>query len=192
MSKVRLLPSAGFVLMVCTHALLLATLAWGASTPELERVWVLTQNLQRQQSVALTPKDVNLLRGALTRYPTLPRVFIGRGQLGFVEPSRNGWNTLPRSHIITSAQLTGVVHIQLECQAPATAFPVTIMLERASRRHELRFTESGRREVVLEFTVPHKPELIAVTVSSASSDSSREQVKIALRTLSPPGAKGSP
>jgi len=192
MSKVRLLPSAGFVLMLFTHALLLVTLAWGASTPDLERVWVLTQNLQRRQFVALTPKDVDLLRGALTHYPTLSRAFIGRAQLGFVEPSRNGWNTLPRSHIITSAQLTGVVHIQLECQAPATAFPVTIMLERASRRHELRFTESGRREVVLEFTVPHKPELIAVTVSSASSDSSSEQVKIALRTLSPPGAKGSP
>jgi len=191
MSRTRLRPSAGFVLLIFSYSLLAVTLAWGFSTPELERIWALTQSMQRREFVGLTLKDVQLLKTALSHYPTLSRAFIGRAPLGFVEPTRDGWTSTPSPHIIANVPSAGPVNLQIECQSPPNSFPVTVIFERERERRELRFDENSRKDMEFHFSSPAKPELIPVMISQGVS-TPNQQAKIKITLHEHLGTQGSP
>ncbi len=107
MSPANLRPSAGFLLVVFSYSVLVAILVWGFSTPELDRVWLITQQMHRRSFAGLSANDVQTLRTALLHYPTLPRAFIGQSAIGFVEPTSDGWMSLPRPYVVASAQASG-------------------------------------------------------------------------------------
>ena len=84
-------PSVGFVFLVSAHLLLISLLAWGYTTPELDRVWLIQQGMHRDNFDGLSAPDVQTIKTALRHYPDLPRAFIGRAPFGFVEPAEDGW-----------------------------------------------------------------------------------------------------
>lgn len=180
MSRVPLRPSVGFVFVALSYTLLAATLAWGFSTPELDRVWRIMQSMQRLDFVEITSKDVQILKTALQHYPALPRAFIGRAPIGFVEPTRAGWMTHSRSHVITSAQPQHKLALNVECRAPANAFPVNVVFERDGVRQEIQFSTSGRQHVDLPLASPTKPEWIPVTIKSSAGSPGGESPQIRL------------
>ena len=191
MSQAKLRPSAGFVLLIISYSLLITTFAWGFATPELERIWALMQSMQRSQFAELAPKQVQTLKTALGHYPTLSRAFLGRAAIGFVEPTRDGWVSIPKSHVITSAQLRGALSVDVECQAPAGAFPISVMFERAAGRQLLRFESAGKQRMALEVLAPASPEIISV-ITSSSSNPRNQAIKVRLAVQGPPEPKGSP
>jgi hypothetical protein len=180
MSRVPLRPSAGFLLVAFSYTLLVVTLAWGFSTPELDRVWRIMQSMQRRDFTEIAPKDVQILKTALQHYPALPRAFIGRAPIGFVEPTRAGWMSHPRPHLLTSTHSQHKLALNVECRAPANAFPVSVVLERESARQEIRFSTSGLQHVDLPLASPSKPEWIPVTIRSSAGGPGGESPQIKL------------
>lgn len=186
MSKPKLRPSIGFVLLVSSYSLLIATLAWGFSVPELERVWVTMQGTQRTQFRGLSPDEENTLTLGLSHYPTLVRAFIGRATIGFAEPTRDGWVTLARSHIVRGSLSQPAFTLDIECNAPTDEYPVTVTLERAEGHQSLRFTENARQSIEIRMGTPKNPEFIPVTVIPARVSGAIQSTKIKI------SAKGLP
>ena len=187
MKASSLRPSAGFLLLVVSCLLLIATLVWGLSTPELERVWLITQGMQRSGFRSLAAEDVKRLQVALAHYPTLPRAFIGRASVGFIEPTHEGWINLAQSHIIRSGLPANKITLDIECQAAASSYPITIALEKNAGRRELRFDADGRQSLELQLEQPAAPEIIRVTIKSASGNQEKGGVRI---KVSAPGLSG--
>jgi len=190
-SQAKLRPSAGFMLLFISYSLLIATFAWGFATPELERVWALIQSMQRSQFTELAPKQVQTLKTALGHYPTLSRAFIGRAPVGFIEPTRDGWVSIPKSHVITSTQVRRALSLDVECQAPASAFPVSVMFERAAVRQSLRFDRAGKQRLVLQVSDPASPEIISV-ITSSGANRENQAIELRLAVQGPPEPMGSP
>ena len=180
-------PSAGFLLLVVSCLLLVSTLVWGLSTPELERVWLIMQGMQRSGFRSLMAEDVKRLEVALTHYPTLPRAFIGRASVGFIEPTHEGWISLAQPHIIRSGLSTNKITLDIECRAAASSYPITIALEKNVGRRELRFDADGRQSLELQLAQPAAPEIIPVTITSASGSREKDGARI---KLSAPGLSG--
>lgn len=89
--KIGLRPSFGFVFLASSHLLLISMLVWGYTKPELDSVWLTLQRMQRDNFNGLSALDAQTIMASLPRYPGLPRVFIGRAHIGFVEPTEDGW-----------------------------------------------------------------------------------------------------
>jgi len=182
-------PSAGFLLLVVSCSLLIATLVWGLSTPELERVWLIMQGMQRSGFRSLMAEDVKRLEVALTHYPTLPRAFIGRASVGFIEPTHEGWINLAQPHIIRSGLSANKITLDIECQAAASSYPITIALENNAGRRELRFTANGHQSLELQLAQPAAPEIIPVTITSAPGSREKDGARIKLSAPGLPGHK---
>ena len=192
MNKVNLRPSAGFLLLVSSYVLLGITLAWGASTPELDRVWKIMQGMQRREFAELTSKDISTLKGALQHYPTLPRAFIGKATLGFIEPTHDGWMSIIRPHIVTGAHSQSSITLDVECEALPSAFPVAVTLEREAGRQALRFDESGHQRIELHFAQPAKPELVPLVITPAGRNPQKQAPRIRLTVQEHPSHMVSP
>ncbi len=183
MSRSSLRPSIGFLLLVSSYSLLVATLAWGFSVPELERVWVIMQGMQRSQFRGLHAEEERTLKLALSHYPTLARAFIGRSPIGFAEPTQEGWASLAQLHMIRGPLSQANISLDMECEAPASDYPVTVLIDRAEGRQNLRFTESGHQKVEIGLGTPSTPELIPVTVVSATGAIQSTKIRINAKGL---------
>ena len=174
---IALRPSVGFIFLVSSYLLLLFVLSWGYSKPELDRVWLIQQSMLRRQFAGLCARDVQTLKTALNHYPGLPLAFIGRAQIGFIEPTHQGWISIPRSHVVTDGHTSGVLAIEVECQAPDNEFPVVVSFDRDGLRQYLRFPEGGRQRLEMQLGARAAPALIQMSIEPAGHVE-RGQVKI--------------
>ena len=166
-------PSVGFVFLVSAHLLLISILAWGYTTPELDRVWLIQQGMHRDNFDGLSAPDVQTIRTALRHYPGLPRAFIGHAPFGFVEPAEDGWVKLRQPHLITDGNIHGTVSMVVDCRAPQMAFPVTVVFDYEGHQLRLRFLENSQRRLDLQFDPQSRSKWVQVGVEPAQVKGSR-------------------
>ena len=161
---VGLRPSVGFVFLVSSHLLLISMLAWGYTEPELDKVWLILQRMQRDNFNGLSALDAQTIRTSLHDYPGLPRVFIGRAPFGFVEPTLDGWANLSQSHLITDGTIHGMVPLAIECRAPHSVFPVTVSFDYEGHHQSLRFLDNGLQRFELQLDSTPRPAWVQVSI----------------------------
>jgi hypothetical protein len=161
---IGLRPSWGFVFLVSSHLLLISMLAWGYTEPELDKVWLTIQRMQRDNFNGLSALDAQTIRTSLHDYPGLPRVFIGQEHFGFVEPTQEGWVKLPESHLISDGTIHGTAALAIECRAPDSAFPVTVSFDYEGHHQSLRFLENGLQRLELQLDSTPRPAWVQVSI----------------------------
>ncbi|MBI3180467.1 MAG: hypothetical protein HYZ27_12445 [Deltaproteobacteria bacterium] len=90
MSTSYQLPGAGFVLLVSVVVAGGAFLAWGLTTPPLERVWHMQLELMLGTRDALSSRDFRLLQDTLARYPELADNMLDDAPDGLVSAATGG------------------------------------------------------------------------------------------------------
>jgi hypothetical protein len=174
-------PSLGFVFLVSSHLLLISMLAWGYTEPELDKVWLTLQRMQRDNFDGLSALDAQTIRTSLHDYPGLTRVFIGRAPLGFVEPTQDGWVKLHQAHLITDGTIHGMVPLAIECRAPHSVFPVTVSFDYEGHHEICRFLDSGLQRLELQLDSTPQPAWVQVSIKpehAASSQPLASEVRI--------------
>lgn len=96
-------PGLGFLLICCVYSLLAAFLAWGASEPELDRIWRLYQQLKTGQVQSLTDQQISLFQRTLAEYPPLLGALTGK-KTALVSPHRDGWLKTSQAIVIRPAK----------------------------------------------------------------------------------------
>jgi hypothetical protein len=140
-------PSFGFLLLAISYGLLVSLLAWGYRQPDLESGWYILQKMQRANFAGLAPPDVQTLNRLLHKYPQFARALIGRSALGFVEPTDDGWMSLPEAHVVVQASPSVPLKVLVDCRAPRSAYPVSVAIELSGSRVVLEFAESSQKVV---------------------------------------------
>ena len=140
-------PSFGFLVLVISYGILVSFLAWGYTQPDLESGWYILQKMQRDDFTSLAPSDVQTLNQLLHKYPQFARALIGRSPLGFVEPSDDGWMSLPEAHAVVQASPSVPLKVLVDCRAPRSAYPVSVAIELSGSRLVLEFAEDSQKVV---------------------------------------------
>jgi hypothetical protein len=130
MTRHRLLwPSIGFLFLTASYLMLFSLLAWGYSTPDLERGWMTLQKMQRDNFAGFSETDVKTLAALLDKYPQFHKALIGRAEVGLVELTQEGWSSARDSHLVIRPSPPGAPNIEVECRAPKHAYPVVVRVE---------------------------------------------------------------
>ncbi len=166
--NIRRWPSGGFLLLVASHLLLVSVLVWGYSQPDLDRAWVILQDLHSEGFTGLSASDIHLLRRLLKRHPTLIRAILGNDSVGFVEPSDNGWTARSPANLVIQSSSGIRRSLVVECRAQPGAYPVTVSLESDTFRQSLQFSENGRQAFELVAEGPSYPTWAAVRIQTSA------------------------
>jgi hypothetical protein len=139
--------SFGFLVFLGSHCLLVAFLAWGYTRPDLDLGWYILQKMRRTNFEGLSLSDVETLRRLLRKHPQFSQVLIGSNRLGFVEPTDDGWMSLPAAHVVVQPSSGAPLEVRVGCRAPRSAYPVSVALEVSGSREVLDFASDGQRVV---------------------------------------------
>lgn len=142
-------PSAGFLAVCATYLLAFAFLAWGLSTPALDRVWTLHHELKVGRRGAPKDGDLARLREALERHPSLSGALLPEGQIGLISAHREGWLETPEATILRTAKSKERL-LRIEVGTPLDLLPFAIDLDGKGFEERVQATEHG----VLELTLP--------------------------------------
>lgn len=145
--KLSARPSFGFLLLAVSYTVLVSFLAWGYQRPELERGWYVLQHMQRDNFIGLAASDVHTLKQLLQKYPQFVRALIGRSPVGFVEPTNDGWMSLPEAHAVAQAATSVPLQVRIDCRAPKSAYPVSVTFTTSEAREALEFKEDSQKVV---------------------------------------------
>lgn len=140
-------PSFGFLLFVGSNCLLIAFLAWGYTRPDLERGWYILQKMHRADFEGLSVSEVQTLERLLRKHPQFSSALIGRNPLGFVEPTDDGWMSLPLAHIVVQSSPSTPLKVRVDCRAAKRAYPVTVTLEVSGSQEVLKFASDGEKVI---------------------------------------------
>jgi hypothetical protein len=160
-------PSLGFGVLVASYGLLAAFLAWGFSTPELDRVWRILQPTGESGFTRLGPSQLQTLSAALRRHPKLAGALTERSPVGFVEPSPGGCTRMPVSHLVLQPAPGQSLRIDVVSRGDSGAFPLTVSLGGAGVARALHFDAPGRQDFVLPRGRPQAPALLTLTLFAA-------------------------
>ncbi|MFH1532845.1 MAG: hypothetical protein ABIK09_19145 [Pseudomonadota bacterium] len=121
-------PGAGFLVITVGWILVVAFLAWGLSTPLLDRVWRLTERMQAAAFRGLTGDEVADLEEAVGAHPDLGREILGRRVVRIVEPAPERWSALGRQHLLVSEGWRGDRILEVQTDLPPDALPLELHL----------------------------------------------------------------
>ena len=156
------------MLLTASHLLLVSVLAWGYSQPELDRAWVILQEMHSDGFTSLSAKDVQLLQKSLKRNPNFARAILGHDSVRFVEPTRDGWTARPSANIVIKSKSGTPRFLVVECRAQLGAYPVTVNFESDSFRQSLRYTENGQQTIELGAKVASSPLWVKVRIQPSN------------------------
>ena len=142
-------PSAGFLAVCCTYLLAFGFLAWGLSTPTLDRVWTLHHELKVGRRGSPKDGDLARMRDALERYPSLASALLPEGEIGLLSAHREGWLETPEATILRTAKAKERL-LRIEVGTPLDLLPFAIDLDGKGFEKRLQATEHG----VLELQLP--------------------------------------
>ena len=142
-------PSAGFLAVCGTYLLAFGFLAWGLSTPTLDRVWTLHHELKVGRRGAPKGVDLARMRDALARYPSLASALLPEGEIGLLSAHREGWLETPEATILRTAKAKERL-IRIEVGTPLDLLPFGIALQGDGFERELEAKQHG----VLELRLP--------------------------------------
>lgn len=141
-------PSAGFLAVCATYLGVALFLAWGLSTPALDRIWTLHHELKVGRRGA--PKDGELpaLRAALERYPSLPSALLQEGEIGLISAHREGWLETPEATVLRTAKARERL-MRIEIGTPLDLLPFAIDVEGEGFEQRVQAEDHGVLEVQL-------------------------------------------
>lgn len=142
-------PSAGFLAVCCTYLLAFGFVAWGLSTPTLDRVWTLHHELKVGLRGAPKDGDLARMRDALERYPSLSSALLPEGEIGLISAHREGWLETPDATILRTAKAKERL-LRIEVGTPLDLLPFAIDLDGKGFDRQAQATEHG----VLELSLP--------------------------------------
>jgi hypothetical protein len=149
----RYRPTLGFLLVCAVYTGCVLFLAWGASPPDLDRVWFLEKELRTGVRTELSEGDLAAIFRSLERHPELSRGLLEGRDLGLLSVPDQGYLESDLAYILR-APGTASRQLSLSCQGPAAAYPlqITLRLLDAEGQHaleDLTITASGSRLVTL-------------------------------------------
>jgi len=156
----RRLPSSGFVAVCATYLVAAAFLAWGFSTPPLERVWTLHHELKIGKLGAPNGSDRKLVQAALHRHADLAHALLPEGEIGLVSAHNDGWIATPEATIVRTPAARDRV-LKLDVETPRDLLPFTVDVRGDGWRKSANVTQHGSYELDLPAAHPG-PELILV------------------------------
>jgi hypothetical protein len=190
---IRQWPSLGFGMLVASYGLLAAFLAWGFTTPELDRAWRVIQHTREPDFAGLRASELQTLSAALRRHPGLARALAERSPAGFVEPSPDGCSCLPVSHLVLQPTPGQSLRVQLASRGDRAAFPLTVRLRGADLDRTLRFDAPAQMDFVLAPNQPPAPALLTVTRHTAGDPTAlRCPVRVCIDAQSLVAGKAAP
>ena len=142
-------PSAGFLAVCATYLGVAAFLAWGLSTPVLDRVWTLHHELKIGERGAPNDADRARMREALARHPSLAGALLPEGEIGLLSAHRDGWLETPEATILRTAKARERL-LRIEIGTPVDLLPFGIALQGDGFERELEAKQHG----VLELRLP--------------------------------------
>jgi hypothetical protein len=174
----RRLPSIGFVAVVLTYGSSVAFLAWGMTTPPLDRVWVLHHELKVGKEKKLKPRDRELLESALQRHPDLGSALLPAGQIGIISAHRDGWIDTPQVTIVRTPRSTAG-EIALNVQTPPQSIPFSIELSGHGWQRSVEVEARGPLSLPLP-APPEASELLTLTLKGKGlrADSSSLAIQV--------------
>lgn len=153
-------PSAGFLAVCTTYLAVFAFLGWGLSTPVLDRVWTLHHELKVGRRGSPKAPDLERIRDALERYPSLAGALLPDAEIGLLSAHRDGWLETPEATILRTAKAQERV-LQLEIDTPLDLLPFAIDVEGEGWHERVQAADHGVLEVKLPET-KGRAELIVV------------------------------
>jgi hypothetical protein len=146
---------------VCaTYLLAVAFLAWGLSTPDLDRVWTLHHELKIGKLGAPDNSDRKLLGRALRRHRELAHALLPAGEIGLISTHRDGWLATPSATIIRTPRSAERVLV-LDVETPRDLLPFRVDVRGYDWRRQAQVTQHKAYELSLP-EPPSEPELIVV------------------------------
>ncbi len=131
-------PSAGFVLLVVVHLLLVVFFAWALGTPPLEAVWRLDLELGLGERGALDEDEEALLRRALVRHPALGEALIEDKHAAIISANDGGRVTLDYAYVVRPSPDDRRLRISYAGTRPKGAVAVTLHAGGAAERAVVR------------------------------------------------------
>ncbi len=119
------MPSAGFVALCSVYAALAAFFAWGLSTPDLDRAWILHHELKAGHLGAPHGKDRELLTRAMSRHEELAHALLSEGEIGLISSHSEGWLTTTEATIVRTPK-ADARYLALEVATPREHFPIAV------------------------------------------------------------------
>ena len=162
-------PSLGFWILVASHVVMIAFLAWGFSEPPLDRVQRVLDQIRANPNQPASDHQVQAVLATLRRHPGFARALVGHAQAGFLEPDKNGWLRLAQAHLVTQPQNSSGLRVWIEVDGPAARFPVELSLSGGSVQKTLRYQARGRLSFDLTGADAARPLMLRVQSVSQST-----------------------
>ena len=175
--------------VVLTYGLSTAFLAWGMSTPPLDRVWQLHHELKIGKEKKLKKRDREILEAAMERYPDLASALLPGGQIGMISAHRDGWIDTPHV-IIVRTPASDAQAVVLEVQTPAQNIPFSVELAGSGWKRKVRVERRGRLEIPLP-EPPEHAELLTLSLSGKGLKDDPSSIAVRV-TFSRPGKPDAP
>jgi hypothetical protein len=146
--------------MCATYVLAAVFLAWGFTTPALDRVWTLHHELKIGKLGAPNGSDRKLVQSALHRHGELAHALLPEGEIGLVSAHNDGWIATPEATIVRTPAARARV-LRLDVETPRDLLPFTVDVRGEGWRKQAKVAQHGSYELDLP-KAPAEPELILV------------------------------
>jgi hypothetical protein len=185
-------PSLGFAVVILTYVSTTAFLAWGFTTPPLDRISVLDHQLKIGEVWELPEEDVELLQGALLQYKGLATALLSDAEVGVVSAQREGWIETPEVTIIRTNKSEEFKFIELDVQTPEKYLPIKVNARGASWKDKLHIDREGVYTLALPPTA--QPELISLKLKGKDlrADPSVLGIRVSFRKEAPASKESPP
>jgi hypothetical protein len=135
-------PTTGFVTVCAVYAAVAAFFAWGLSTPDLDRVWMLHHQLKTGRVGAPGERDRAVLIRSMTRHPALAGALLREGDIGLISSNMEGWIATAQATIVRTKR-AAAQDLQLDIASPDALLPITVELQGEGWRQQRELVARG-------------------------------------------------
>lgn len=173
-------PSSGCLVVCICYALVAVFFAWGFSTPELDRVWTVHQQLKIGKLGKLSDHDRKLLDKCMARYPRLASDLLDGKQIGIISANNDGWIATPAVTVVRTERSGGTRSLQLEIQTPPDLLPYRIAVRGMGWKRTLQVKRQGQLAIALP-RPPPTPEVVEISLHGQAFEPDPSVLGVRLR-----------
>lgn len=162
-------PSFGFFVLVTTHGLLLAVLAWGWQRPALDVAFELLAKRDLGDITEFTPAQVHVLERVLERHAGFGRALLGRASVRTLEPTSDGWVSRGSSHLIVKTEAGHATRIVVEARGEPGDFPIVVTVHAKGRERQVSLLPNQPQTIEWTWAELGQPSIMPVQAVAARS-----------------------